>query len=317
MSKTPIRASSPAAVVCGMPWSWAAGMKCVPIRPFVDQPQIQNVPTRIQKTRDRRLSRSVSTASRAADGPPADRVCRAGRLASSRGARPRRRTARQPTSAGRSAHHEQDERHEEHGRDRHHQRGIPPARPHRERRDARGGRRAVRPRRPPRRCRSPGRGGLRRTSGWPRSRRGRAPWPRCRCRRPDPTAATAARPAVISVVRPLPTATSSSERGDHAPDAEALHQGSGERSGEAVDHEVGGHRAGGRRAAPAELGLQRLEQRAGRGAEAGGGDERPERPRRPPTRRGGSRGGAGAAVAGRHHAKVAAAPAAVTAISSR
>ena len=54
MSKTPIRASRPALVVAGMPWSWAAGMKWVPISPLVDQPQIQNVPKRIQKVRLRR-----------------------------------------------------------------------------------------------------------------------------------------------------------------------------------------------------------------------------------------------------------------------
>ena len=66
MSKTPIRASRLALVVSGMPWSWAAGMKCVPISPLVDQPQIQNVPIRIQKTRERALSRSVPRAMAAA-----------------------------------------------------------------------------------------------------------------------------------------------------------------------------------------------------------------------------------------------------------
>ena len=42
MSKMPISASREADVVSGIPWSCAAGMKCVPISPFVDQPQIQN-----------------------------------------------------------------------------------------------------------------------------------------------------------------------------------------------------------------------------------------------------------------------------------
>lgn len=45
-------------------------MKWVPISPFVDQPQIQNVPIRIQKVRERQLSRRVPIASRAAPGPP-------------------------------------------------------------------------------------------------------------------------------------------------------------------------------------------------------------------------------------------------------
>ena len=66
MSKIPIRASRPALVVSGMPWSCAAGMKWVPIRPLVDQPQIQNVTNRIQNVRDRELSRRVLIATRAA-----------------------------------------------------------------------------------------------------------------------------------------------------------------------------------------------------------------------------------------------------------
>ena len=66
MSKMPIRASSPALVDAGIPWSCAAGMKCVPIRPFVDQPQIQNVPKRIQNVRLRVFSRNAPIATRAA-----------------------------------------------------------------------------------------------------------------------------------------------------------------------------------------------------------------------------------------------------------
>ena len=41
-------------------------MKWVPISPLVDQPQIQNVPNRIQKVRERALSFSVRTATVAA-----------------------------------------------------------------------------------------------------------------------------------------------------------------------------------------------------------------------------------------------------------
>ena len=44
MSNRPTSASSPAAVVVGMPWSCAAGMKCVPTSPFVDAPQIAKPP---------------------------------------------------------------------------------------------------------------------------------------------------------------------------------------------------------------------------------------------------------------------------------
>ena len=40
MSKIPTTASRPAAVVSGMPWSWADGMKWVPISPLVVAPQM-------------------------------------------------------------------------------------------------------------------------------------------------------------------------------------------------------------------------------------------------------------------------------------
>ena len=153
MSKTPIRASRPAAVVCGMPWSWAAGMKWVPIRPFVDQPQIQKVPTRIQKVRDRRLSRSVPTASRAARGLPRRatgpaRASGSGALDAVGAVRRRRRRRR-----GGRASDQQHERHEEERR-----RPVTTSAAYRqpgpvgERPRCRGGRRAGRPRRPRRRC---------------------------------------------------------------------------------------------------------------------------------------------------------------------
>jgi hypothetical protein len=69
MSKIPIRASRPAEVVAGMPWSWAAGMKWVPIRPLVDQPQTQNVRNSAQKVQVRLASRSVLSATAAGPGP--------------------------------------------------------------------------------------------------------------------------------------------------------------------------------------------------------------------------------------------------------
>ncbi|GHB01330.1 hypothetical protein GCM10010346_25220 [Streptomyces chryseus] len=43
MLNTPIVASSEDAVVPGMPWSCAAGVKWVHMTPFVDAPQIANV----------------------------------------------------------------------------------------------------------------------------------------------------------------------------------------------------------------------------------------------------------------------------------
>ena len=65
------------------------------------------------------------------------------------------------------------------------------------------------------------------------------------------------------------------EQGDGhgAPDPPALHHGGGERCGEPEQHEVQAHRPGGRRAGPAELLLDRLEEDAGGGAEGRRGDE--------------------------------------------
>ena len=74
MSKTPISASSEAEVVAGMPWSWAAGMKWVPIRPLVDQPQIQKVRNSAQKVHGR-----LDLAQRAQRDPGRPRAVAAGR----------------------------------------------------------------------------------------------------------------------------------------------------------------------------------------------------------------------------------------------
>ncbi len=67
MSKTPTTASSPAAVVAGIPWSCAAGTKCVWMMPFVDQPQTQKVSTSAQNGQRRETRASVETARRAGD----------------------------------------------------------------------------------------------------------------------------------------------------------------------------------------------------------------------------------------------------------
>ncbi len=66
MSKTPTRASRLAAVVFGMPWSCAAGMKCVPTRPLVVAPQIANPPASSQNARVLAASRRAVRAVRAA-----------------------------------------------------------------------------------------------------------------------------------------------------------------------------------------------------------------------------------------------------------
>ncbi len=66
MSNSPTSASSPAAVVFGMPWSCAAGMKCVPIRPFVVAPQIAKPPASSQNCEVRDAIRSASIAAVAA-----------------------------------------------------------------------------------------------------------------------------------------------------------------------------------------------------------------------------------------------------------
>ena len=65
-SKTPMTASSEAAAVMGMPWSWAAGTKWVWIRPLVEAPQIAKVPARSQNGPVRTADSSTWTVRRAA-----------------------------------------------------------------------------------------------------------------------------------------------------------------------------------------------------------------------------------------------------------
>ncbi|PSK63742.1 hypothetical protein B0E53_04328 [Micromonospora sp. MH33] len=69
MSKSPTRASRPAAVVSGMPWSCAAGTKWVPTSPLVVAPQIAKPPASSQNGRVRAAAASAPTARAAA--PPA------------------------------------------------------------------------------------------------------------------------------------------------------------------------------------------------------------------------------------------------------
>ena len=69
MSKMPTTASRPAAVVDGIPWSWAAGTKWVWMMPLVDQPHTQKVSTSAQNDQRRPALRSTSTATRAGEAP--------------------------------------------------------------------------------------------------------------------------------------------------------------------------------------------------------------------------------------------------------
>src|SRR4051794_24682889 len=66
MSKMPTTASSPAAVVTGIPWSCADGMKCGCTRPLVEAPQIMKLTASTQNTRVRAASASPRSAVRAA-----------------------------------------------------------------------------------------------------------------------------------------------------------------------------------------------------------------------------------------------------------
>lgn len=62
MSKIPTSASSPAAVVCDMPWSCAEGMKWMPMSPLVVAPQIAKASASAQKAWCRTANRSPSIA---------------------------------------------------------------------------------------------------------------------------------------------------------------------------------------------------------------------------------------------------------------
>ena len=96
MSKTPISASRLAAVVAGMPWSCAAGMKWVPIRPLVDQPQIQKTGRAPRTSSAARPGPASAAASRAGPGSPGS--------APAGSSRARRRTAaRRRPRAGRAS----------------------------------------------------------------------------------------------------------------------------------------------------------------------------------------------------------------------
>ena len=62
-SNTPTSASRLAAATSAMPWSCAAGIKCVPIRPLVESPHTKKDPDTYQKSRTLAASRNVCSVS--------------------------------------------------------------------------------------------------------------------------------------------------------------------------------------------------------------------------------------------------------------
>ena len=65
MSRMPIAASMPAAVVAAIPWSCAAGMKCTAIRPTVVAPQTKKLLASAQNVPVFTASSSTATAEEA------------------------------------------------------------------------------------------------------------------------------------------------------------------------------------------------------------------------------------------------------------
>ena len=274
MSKIPMSASRLALVVGGMPWSWAAGMKWVPISPLVDQPQIQKEPNRIQKMR---LAAGLP---QRAEGH--GRRLRAGAAPAASGGRvrPPRRT---PWCR---------------------RRRVRRAAPH----QTSGTSSSAKPLTSPAAHRQPGPSAscaiAGRNTSWPvelAAEKTPTTTPRCRTNHrlatiapktsasepvPMPTAkphsSHSCQAPFITSVRPGADRDQEQGGGDHPADAEPLHERGRERRRQAVDDQVEGDRAAGGGPRPAELLLQRLEQRAGRGAEAGGGDQRGHRDRRDP-----------------------------------
>ena len=71
MSRIPITASIPAAVVAAIPWSWAAGMKCTAISPTVVAPQTKKLSASAQNVAVRAASRRTAIALDASAPPRA------------------------------------------------------------------------------------------------------------------------------------------------------------------------------------------------------------------------------------------------------
>ena len=288
MSKMPISASSEADVVAGMPWSCAAGMKWVPIRPLVDQPQIQKVRNSAQKVQLRLTSRSVR------HGDPARRPDRP-RSTAARRTTPARRSGSCADVGGTVAQHQQDHRHEQ-------QRERRPPGPAAQRQPG-----------------SVGQLGDHRQEDQLAGRAGRREQPGDEAAVPDEPAVgddraedqrhrAGAHPDRQPPEQPqLPgrghhqgQAGADGDQGERRPPATRRRPNrsiSAAANGavEPVDHQVERDRARGGRPRPAELLLQRLEQHPGRGPEAGRRHERGHRhPRHPPrAARAPSRAGSG------------------------
>ena len=203
MSKTPIRASRPALVEAGIPWSCAAGMKWVPISPLVDQPQIQKVPNEDpERPAAGVLAAGVEGDRRAALRRRRRRVCGVGpgvRRTPSCRCRPGGRAAatarRERAAAAKTCDRPAAQRQPGPSarlRDRRQEDQLPGRARRREDADHDAAVPA-------------------RTSGWRRPRRTPAPARPCRCRPRSPTAATAATGWSSPGSAREPTATSASD----------------------------------------------------------------------------------------------------------
>ena len=281
MSKTPTTASSPAAVVTGMPWSCAAGMKCGWTSPLVDMPQMKKPPASSQNGRC--LRALDQPADGVARGAGAHRVDVVGRRAAVRGdAEVARPVAQQPG-------HQRD--------------------------DGEGGGRRAERRRPPavhrvdpgdqrQEDQLPGRAAGGEDAGdqpapgdEPAAGHRRHQRQRHRAgAQPDQHAPEQDQlPARRHEDRQPAAERDDEQRAHHHPaDAEALHQRGGERRGQPVQRHVHRDRGRDRRDRPAELVAQRVDQHAGHGAERRRRRRGPGTSRRRPTRRGGCGGWRGA-----------------------
>ena len=225
-SNRPTSASSPAAVVSGMPWSWAAGMKWVAISPLVVTPQIANPPD--EQPERARAGGDAEYAERAA------------------GVRPDLRCGGGPGHLGLAVR-----------REAHIGRVVPQEQQHERNDGQRGagrdeGRRApavVSPaRRPGQEDQLAGGAGGGEDAGdqaavldEPPAGDGRDERQRHRSGAESDQDTPAAGPAarlVMNTVSPLPAATRQQREGDHPPDAEAVHQRRGERRHQAEEQQV-------------------------------------------------------------------------------
>ena len=247
-----------------MPWSWAAGTKCVWTRPLVEAPQIakvpassQNGPVRAALTRTVRVRRAAPVTG-AGLGTYARRPVR-------REAHVRRVVAQQQPHEG-----DDGERGQGHGDG-----GRAPAvgldHPGEQRQEdqlAGGG------------GRGQDAGDQAAALGEPAVGDGRGERERHRAaaeaRPTAPQYRTSCQAACMNTVSPEPDRDHGQGDGDDLADAEAVHQRGGEGRGQAVEREVHGDRGADRAARPVELAVQRVDEQSGQRAEGGGADDRDE-----------------------------------------